>query len=130
VRKRVLVVEDDLELVELLTFNLAKTGLSVIVATDGGQALQKARTQRPDVVLLDLMLPELDGLAVCEILRRDRGTRRIPIIIMTATSGQLARVAALAAGANDYVTKPFPIKGMLERIDVILSQSPSPCPSE
>ena len=129
-RKRVLVVEDDLELVELLTFNLAKTGRSVIVATDGGQALQKARTQGPDLVLLDLMLPELDGLAVCEILRRDRGTRRIPIIIMTATSGQLARVAALAAGANDYVTKPFPIQGMLERIDAILSQSQRTCPSE
>ncbi len=129
-RKRVLVVEDDLELVELLTFNLAKTGLSVIVATDGGQALQKARTQGPDLVLLDLMLPELDGLAVCEILRRDRGTKGIPIIMMTAMSGQLTRAAAIEAGANDYVSKPFKMKELLDRMDHILNGLRTPCSAE
>ena len=119
-------VEDDLELVELLKFNLAKAGLSVQAAADGDQGIKQARTQRPDLILLDLMLPELDGLAVCEILRRDRATREIPIIILTAMSSQLARVAGLAAGANAYIIKPFKIKDLIDRITSFLSPAGSP----
>jgi len=117
VRKRILVVEDDLDLVELLKFNLSNAGFAVAVATDGAEALKKARSQHPDLVLLDLMLPELDGFAVCEILRRDASTTTIPIIILTAMSGQLARVAGMGAGANDYLTKPFSPKQLLGRIE-------------
>jgi DNA-binding response OmpR family regulator len=126
VRKKILVVEDDLDLVELLRFNLANAGFSVAVAVDGAEALKKARTILPDMILLDLMLPELDGFAVCEILRRDRATTSIPIIMLTAMSSQLARVAGIAAGANDYVTKPFSPKHLLVRIETLLSHLPVP----
>lgn len=118
-------VEDDLELVELLKFNLAKAGLCVQAAADGDQGLKQARAQRPDLILLDLMLPELDGLAVCEILRRDRATKEIPIIIMTAMSSELARVAGLDAGANAYVTKPFKIRELIDRITSFLNPASS-----
>ena len=119
-RNRILVVEDDPELIELLKFNLSKAGFQVGVATDGAKALQQVRTHPPDLVLLDLMLPELDGLAVCEILRRDPATRSLPVIILTAVSSQLGRVAGMGAGANDYITKPFGLKDLLERIQTVL----------
>lgn len=118
-------VEDDLDLVELLRFNLSNAGFSVMVATDGSEALKKIRSQQPDLVLLDLMLPELDGFAVCEIVRRDSSTSRIPIIILTALSSQLARVAGIGAGANDYLTKPFSPKHLLRRIEAQLSCVPN-----
>lgn len=121
-RKRILVVEDDPDLVELLRFNLSHAGFSVAVATDGAEALKKARAQHPDLVLLDLMLPELDGFAVCEILRRDAPTATIPIIILAALSSQLARIAGVGAGANDYITKPFSLKHLLGRIENQFSQ--------
>jgi DNA-binding response OmpR family regulator len=122
-----LVVEDDLELVELLKFNLSKAGFQVGVATDGAKALQQVRTHPPDLVLLDLMLPELDGLAVCEILRRDAATKSLPVIILTAISSQLGRVAGLGAGANDYITKPFRVKDLLERIQAVLQSDLKDC---
>ena len=128
-RKKILVVEDDLDLVELLRFNLANAGFSVVVAVDGAEALKKARSILPDLILLDLMLPELDGFAVCEILRRDSATTGIPIIILTAMSSQLARVAGIAAGANDYMTKPFSPKHLLGRIETFLSLVPTPEPA-
>jgi len=121
------VVEDDLELVELLKFNLSKAGFQVGVATDGANALQQVRTHPPDLVLLDLMLPELDGLAVCEILRRDDATKSLPVIILTAISSQLGRVAGLGAGANDYITKPFRVKDLLERIQAVLNPDIKDC---
>lgn len=119
-RKTILVVEDDLDLVELLRFNLDNAGFSVAAATDGAEALKKSKALLPDLILLDLMLPELDGFAVCEILRRDERTARIPIIILTAMSGELARVAGIGAGANDFITKPFSPKQLLSRIESAL----------
>ncbi len=116
-RKKILVVEDDLELVELLCFNLRKAGFSVGTANDGIEALKKARSLAPDLILLDLMLPELDGLAVCEILRRDPTTASVPIIILTAMSSQLARFTGLGTGADDFITKPFSPKLLLERVE-------------
>jgi DNA-binding response OmpR family regulator len=95
VRKTILVVEDDLDLVELLRFNLDQAGFAVDAATDGSDALKKTRSLLPDLILLDLMLPEIDGFAVCEILRRDARTAKIPIIILTAMSSELARVAGM-----------------------------------
>jgi len=120
VRKKILVVEDDLDLVELLKFNLLNAGFSVTAATDGAEALQKARSLLPDLILLDLMLPELDGFAVCEILRRESATAAIPIIILSAMSTPLARLAGLQSGANDYITKPFSPKNLLGRIETVL----------
>jgi DNA-binding response OmpR family regulator len=116
VRKRILVVEDDLEQSELLCFNLKKAGFAIGTAVDGIQALKKARSLLPDLILLDLMLPEMDGFAVCEILRRDPATAGVPIIMLTALSSELARINGLALGADDYVTKPFNLKDLIARI--------------
>jgi DNA-binding response OmpR family regulator len=122
VRKKILVVEDDPDLVELLSFNLRGCGFTVSTASDGLDALNKARTILPDLILLDLMLPELDGFGVCEILRREPETARIPIIMVTAMSSQFARLAGLEAGANDYITKPFSPKQLIARVQALLGQ--------
>lgn len=119
-RKKILVVEDDVELVELLRFNLKQAGFSVGTAPDGIAALKKAKSLTPDLILLDLMLPELDGFAVCETLRRDPDTASVPIIMLTAVNGQLSRLAGFEHGANDYVTKPFSTKQLLIRIQTLL----------
>ena len=124
--KKILVVEDDTELTQLLAFNLTRAGFSVGIAHDGVEALKKARSLHPDLVLLDLMLPELDGLAVCEILRHDPDLARVPIIMLTAVSSQLARLAGLESGANDYVTKPFNLKDLLERVKAVVGLNPAP----
>jgi len=122
VRKKILVVEDDPDLVELLSFNLRGCGFVVSSASDGLDALKKARSVIPDLILLDLMLPELDGFGVCEILRREPETAKIPIIMVTAMSSQFARLAGLEAGANDYFTKPFSPKQLIARVQALLGQ--------
>jgi DNA-binding response OmpR family regulator len=114
------VVEDDPELVELLSFNLQKAGFAIGTAADGVEALKKARSAAPDLILLDLMLPELDGFAVCEILRHDPATASIPIIMLTAASSRLSRLAGFEAGANDYITKPFSLKQLVSRVTALL----------
>ena len=128
-RKKILVVEDDAEVVELVCFNLKRAGFATGTAKDGVEALKKARSVLPDLILLDLMLPELDGFAVCEILHRDPVTARIPIIMLTAVSSGLARVAGLDAGASDYITKPFSPKELVRRVRTLVlpgDQVPKP----
>lgn len=115
-------VEDDPDLVELLSFNLRTAGFIVATAADGIDVLKKARNSLPDLILLDLMLPELDGFAVCEILRRDSATASTPIVIVTAMSSPFARLTGLEAGANDYITKPFSPKQLIARIQILLAQ--------
>jgi DNA-binding response OmpR family regulator len=122
--KKILVVEDDIDMVDLLRFNLKKEGFALGTAADGIEALKKARSIRPDLILLDLMLPELDGFAVCEILRRDPKTASIPIIILTAMSSQLSRFSGLDAGANAYITKPFSQKYLQQCIQELLQRVP------
>jgi DNA-binding response OmpR family regulator len=122
VRKKILVVEDDPDLVELLSFNLRACGFVVNTAGDGVEGLNKARSIIPDLILLDLMLPQLDGFGVCEMLRRDPATAAIPIIMVTAMSSQFARLAGLEAGANDYITKPFSLKQLISRVQELLGQ--------
>lgn len=121
-QRRILVVEDDPDQRELLRFNLANAGFAIGTAADGVEALKQARSRPPDLILLDLMLPELDGLAVCEVLRRDAQTAKVPIIMLTALSGQLTRLNGLAAGASDFISKPFSPKMLLERIRVALGE--------
>ena len=116
-------VEDDAELAELVGFSLKRAGFAVGTAPDGIEALKKARSLLPDLILLDLMLPELDGLAVCEVLRRDPCTASVPVIMLTAMSSQLARLSGLEAGADDYITKPFSPKDLLDRVRALLSRS-------
>jgi two-component system, OmpR family, alkaline phosphatase synthesis response regulator PhoP len=119
-RKKILVVDDNPDLVELLRFNLKRAGFATGTAANGVEALRKVCSISPDLILLDLMLPELDGFAVCEILRRDAAPASIPIIILPAVSGELARVAGLECGANDYLTKPFSPRDLLARVEALL----------
>lgn len=121
-RKKILLVEDDPDLVELLSFNLKRAGFAIGTAMDGISAIKKARSVRPDLILLDLMLPELNGLAVCEILRREPETTRVPVIMLTALDTQLARLSGFEAGADAYVTKPFKWKDLLTRISNLLCE--------
>ena len=128
-QKKILVVDDDVEIVELLSFNLKKAGFAVGTAFNGVEALKKAHSILPDLILLDLMLPELDGFAVCEILRRDAQTSGVRIVMLTALSSELGRLAGLGAGANDYIPKPFSLVPLVSRIEKLLcnsSKSPQP----
>ncbi|MGB9826241.1 MAG: response regulator, partial [Desulfofundulus sp.] len=104
---RILVVDDEEHIVELLRFNLEKEGYQVITATDGNTAIEMARSQRPDLILLDVMLPGQDGLAVCRTLQQEAETRHIPVIMISARGEELDKVLGLEMGADDYVTKPF-----------------------
>lgn len=125
-QKKILVVDDDSELVELLRFNLKKAGYSIGTAFNGVDALKKARSLVPDLIILDLAMPELDGFAVCEILRRDDSTRAIPIIMLTALSSELGRLAGLESGATEYLTKPFSPRAIVERVHGLLEVSSKP----
>ena len=115
-RKKLLIVEDNTELLELLRLGFKQAGLSVSTAVNGLDALKKARSLSPDVILLDLVLPELDGFAVCEVLRRGEETSSIPIIMLTGLTSEFTRYAGLESGADEYVTKPVSPDQLLPRI--------------
>ena len=116
-REKILVVDDEPDIVELVAFNLRAEGYDVLTARDGLQALNLAREALPDLIVLDLMLPEMDGLAVCEILRRLPSTAPIPVIMLTAWSNKLSRAIGLETGASDYVTKPFSPRELVLRVN-------------
>jgi DNA-binding response OmpR family regulator len=120
VRPKILVVDDEPEAVELLEFNLKKAGFDVITAADGAQAIRQARSGFPNLVVLDLMLPEIDGLEVCKMLRRDPATARIPIIMLTAKAAEVDRIVGLELGADDYVTKPFSPRELVLRVNKVM----------
>jgi DNA-binding response OmpR family regulator len=114
---RILVVEDEAALLETLKYNLAKQGYEVCTAADGVSALEVARREQPDLILLDIMLPKMDGLEVCRILRREMN---VPIIMLTARSDEVDKVVGLEVGADDYVTKPFSMRELLARVKAML----------
>ena len=109
----ILIVEDEQDIRELLAYNLEKEGYATVQAADGKEGLELARSRKPDLILLDLMLPKMDGLAVCRELERDSGTVRIPIIMLTARGEDVDRILGFELGADDYIAKPF---GMMELI--------------
>ena len=115
-RLRILVIEDEREITDPLTYGLEREGYETIVAHDGPEGLRKAQTLLPDLVILDLMLPGLPGLEVCRELRAGERTREIPIIILSAKAEETDQVVGFSLGADDYVTKPFSIKVLLQRI--------------
>lgn len=117
---RILVVEDESNIQELIKYNLEKNGYKVILADNGTAGLNEALSNVPDLILLDLMLPGLDGLEVCKRLRADKRTRRVPIFMLTAKSEELDKVLGLELGADDYITKPFSIKELVARIRAAL----------
>ncbi len=122
VKSRILVVDDEPEAVELIEFNLKQAGFEVVTAADGAEALKKARSGLPSLIVLDLMLPEVDGLEVCKMLRRDPSTTAIPIVMVTAKAAEIDRVLGLELGADDYVTKPFSPRELTLRIKNILQR--------
>ena len=125
---RILIVDDEPPIIDVLEYNLKKANYEVIVARDGQEALEKARRQRPDLVILDLMLPELDGLEVCRALRRDSD---LPIIMLTARDEEVDRVVGLELGADDYVVKPFSVRELVARVKTVLRRSgPKPLGTE
>jgi phosphate regulon transcriptional regulator PhoB len=125
---RILIVDDEPPIIDILEYNLKKANYEVIVARDGQEALEKARRQRPDLVILDLMLPKLDGLEVCRALRRDGD---LPIIMLTAKDEEIDRVVGLELGADDYVVKPFSVRELLARVKTVLRRSgPKPLETE
>src|ERR1700746_370792 len=122
--KRILVIEDERDVVDLLTLNLRKAGGFVIsTATDGDTGLTKARAEKPDFIILDLMLPKMPGLEVCKILKSDPATRQIPIMMLTAKAEESDRVVGLEFGADDYVTKPFSPREVVLRIRAIMRRA-------
>ena len=119
-KPKVLVVDDEPDAVELIAFNLKGAGLDVITAADGAEALKKAQQHAPDLVILDLMLPEVDGLEVCKVLRRSPKTADTPILMLTSKSAEIDRVLGLELGADDYVTKPFSTRELVLRVKRLL----------
>src|SRR5262250_3395761 len=117
---KILVVEDEPDVVELITFNLKQSGFDVSAVGDGAEALRKARAVSPNLILLDLMLPEVDGLEVCKMLRRDPATASIPIIMLTAKATEIDKILGLELGADDYITKPFSPRELVLRVKKLL----------
>lgn len=117
---KVLVVEDDDTLLGVIKYNLDKEGYSVFTAADGAKAVEAARQARPDLVILDIMLPELNGLEVCRILRTETA---VPIIMLTARSEEVDKVVGLEIGADDYMTKPFSMKELMARVKAMLRRA-------
>lgn len=116
----ILVVDDEPDALELTEFNLKAAGYSIITAADGSEALKKAKAALPALIILDLMLPEVEGLEVCKILRRDSNTSAIPIIMLTARAAEIDRVLGLELGADDYLTKPFSPRELVLRVKNLL----------
>jgi DNA-binding response OmpR family regulator len=117
---KILVVDDEPDAVDLIKFNLKAAGYEVATAVDGDEALKKARSILPNLIVLDLMLPEVDGLEVCKILRRDQRVSATPIIMVTAKAAEIDRVLGLELGADDYVTKPFSPRELVLRVKRLL----------
>ena len=122
VKSKVLVVDDEPEAVELVEFNLKGAGYEVSTASDGAEALNKARRIQPNLVILDVMMPEIDGMEVCKLLRRDPATSNIPIIMLTAKASEVDRVLGLELGADDYVVKPFSPRELVLRVKKLLDR--------
>lgn len=117
---KILVVDDEPDVVELIRFNLKAAGHEVLTAQDGEEALKKAKMYVPSLIVLDVMLPEVDGLEICKLLRRDPATAAVPIIMLTAKASEIDRVLGLELGADDYITKPFSPRELVLRIKNLL----------
>src|SRR5688572_13045152 len=120
---RILVIEDEKDIVRLLKYNLEKEGYSVLAAGDGQAGLDLARKEKPDLILLDLMLPKMDGIQVCKAIRQES---KVPIIMLTAKKEEIDRILGLELGADDYVTKPFSVRELMVRVKAVLRRAQTP----
>ncbi|MDB6027157.1 MAG: two component transcriptional regulator, winged helix family [Verrucomicrobiales bacterium] len=121
--KTILVVDDEADALELISYNLKQAGFSVATSMDGADALAKARSLLPALIILDVMLPEMDGFEVCKTLRREAATEAIPIIMLTAKTAEMDRVLGLELGSDDYVTKPFSPRELVLRVRKLLDRT-------
>lgn len=119
--KHILIVDDEPDLARLLAFNLACAGFETIQALNGRDALQSARTYKPDLVLLDVLLPDISGLDVCRALRADHSLREVPVLLLTAHASPQTRLESLRMGVVDIITKPFSLKDLVPRIRQLLA---------
>jgi two-component system alkaline phosphatase synthesis response regulator PhoP len=118
--KAILVVDDEKNIRELVKFNLESRGFKVIEAADGEEALNLVKTMAPDLIILDLMLPKIDGLEVCRILKGDPSTKKLPIIMLTALGDEIDKIVGLEMGADDYITKPFSPRELVARVRAVM----------
>ena len=122
-KERILLVDDEADIVELLEYNLRQAGYAIVTARDGNGALAEIRRQRPDLILLDLMLPDIPGTEICRRLRRDPATSSIPIVMITARGEEIDRVVGFELGADDYLVKPFSPRELVLRVGAILRRA-------
>jgi two-component system alkaline phosphatase synthesis response regulator PhoP len=122
---KILVVDDEIYIVHILDFSLGMEGYEVITALDGDQAIEKARAEKPDLIVLDIMMPKLDGYETCKMLKADEATRDIPVILLSAKGRNVDQKIGFEVGADDYITKPFSPRKLVERINAILGQASS-----
>ena len=122
----ILSVDDEPDVTALVRFHFSKAGYEVLTAASGREAIETIRCRHPDLVLVDLMLPDIDGLGLCEIIRQSSATAAIPIVILTAWATAEARQVGLKLGAIDYVTKPFSPRDLVDRVARLLGQRPVP----
>jgi two-component system alkaline phosphatase synthesis response regulator PhoP len=119
---KILVVDDEIYIVHILDFSLGMEGYEVLTALDGEQALEKARAEKPDLIVLDIMMPKLDGYETCKRLKADESTKGIPVILLSAKGRNVDQKVGFEVGADDYITKPFSPRKLVERINAVLGQ--------
>jgi len=117
---KVLVVDDEVYILHILDFSLGAEGFDVITAADGEQALSRARSERPDLIVMDIMMPRLDGYETCQRLKSDPATKHIPVLLLTARGREEDRKRGMEAGADDYMTKPFSPNKLISRVSEML----------
>lgn len=119
---KILVVDDEIDILTLLEYNLEKAGFKVISASDGPEAIESAKRERPNLIILDIMLPSMEGTDVCKVLKRDEATSHIPVIMLTAKGEEVDRIVGLELGADDYITKPFSPRELILRVKAVLKR--------
>jgi DNA-binding response OmpR family regulator len=122
--QKILVCDDDPNIRNIIDFGLQAEGFQVLAAADGAEALELARGEAPDLVILDVMMPGSDGVEVCAALKQDEATRHLPVLLLTARTGKQDRDRGLAAGADDYITKPFSPGRLVEKVQSVLGVRP------
>jgi len=122
---KILVVDDEIYIVHILDFSLGMEGYEVVTALDGEQALEKVKNEKPDLIVLDIMMPKLDGYETCKMLKNEDATREIPVILLSAKGRNVDQKIGFEVGADDYITKPFSPRKLVERINAILGQNTS-----
>ncbi len=118
--KRILIVEDEKDILKTLEFNLKSEGFNITTADDGKQALEKLQNYKPELIILDVMLPYIDGFSVLRSIKSDEKTKKIPVIMLTARDSEIDKITGLDAGADDYLPKPFSIRELIARINAVL----------